>query len=73
MLDEFKVCKPAGFPDHPHRGFETVSSPSNLTTTCSYSIASSHHATPPASWLFAEHSCVANNKAAWGPENEANV
>uniref|UniRef100_A0A3Q2P8V8 Pirin n=1 Tax=Fundulus heteroclitus TaxID=8078 RepID=A0A3Q2P8V8_FUNHE len=24
MLDEFKVCKPAGFPDHPHRGFETV-------------------------------------------------
>ncbi|XP_041115047.1 pirin isoform X2 [Polyodon spathula] len=23
MLDEFKVCKPAGFPDHPHRGFET--------------------------------------------------
>ncbi|MGH0145529.1 UNVERIFIED_CONTAM: hypothetical protein FKN15_043187 [Acipenser sinensis] len=24
MLDEFKVCKPAGFPDHPHRGFETL-------------------------------------------------
>ncbi|XP_019742487.1 pirin isoform X2 [Hippocampus comes] len=24
MLDEFRVCKPAGFPDHPHRGFETV-------------------------------------------------
>nr|XP_015808973.2 pirin isoform X2 [Nothobranchius furzeri] len=23
MLDEFKVSKPAGFPDHPHRGFET--------------------------------------------------
>lgn len=24
MLDEFKVGAPAGFPDHPHRGFETV-------------------------------------------------
>lgn len=24
MLDEFHVKKPAGFPDHPHRGFETV-------------------------------------------------
>jgi hypothetical protein len=24
MLDEFHVTKPAGFPDHPHRGFETV-------------------------------------------------
>ena len=23
-LDEFFVTKPAGFPDHPHRGFETV-------------------------------------------------
>ncbi|XP_072370443.1 pirin isoform X1 [Scyliorhinus torazame] len=23
LLDEFKVSKPAGFPDHPHRGFET--------------------------------------------------
>ena len=25
MLDEFKGKAPAGFPDHPHRGFETVS------------------------------------------------
>ena len=24
MLDDFTVTKPAGFPDHPHRGFETV-------------------------------------------------
>jgi redox-sensitive bicupin YhaK (pirin superfamily) len=24
MLDHFYVQKPAGFPDHPHRGFETV-------------------------------------------------
>ncbi len=24
MLDYFKVKLPAGFPDHPHRGFETV-------------------------------------------------
>ena len=24
MLDEFRVRLPAGFPDHPHRGMETV-------------------------------------------------
>ncbi|KAI5432909.1 pirin-like protein [Lathyrus oleraceus] len=24
LLDEFSVAAPAGFPDHPHRGFETV-------------------------------------------------
>ena len=24
MLDYFKIALPAGFPDHPHRGMETV-------------------------------------------------
>ena len=24
MMDEFRVSLPAGFPDHPHRGMETV-------------------------------------------------
>eukprot|EP00392_Amoebophrya_sp_AT5.2_P004316 g4324.t1 len=36
MLDEFKVGLPAGFPDHPHRGMETVTymfpdTPGNMT------------------------------------------
>eukprot|EP00241_Pyramimonas_parkeae_P019477 CAMPEP_0114289414 /NCGR_PEP_ID=MMETSP0059-20121206/7360_1 /TAXON_ID=36894 /ORGANISM="Pyramimonas parkeae, Strain CCMP726" /LENGTH=313 /DNA_ID=CAMNT_0001410683 /DNA_START=152 /DNA_END=1093 /DNA_ORIENTATION=- len=33
MMDEFNVGLPAGFPDHPHRGFETVTYMLNGTFT----------------------------------------
>lgn len=34
LLDEFKVSKPAGFPDHPHRGFETYVVGDHLLKFC---------------------------------------
>jgi len=34
MLDEFQGQAPAGFPDHPHRGFETVSALYILISVC---------------------------------------
>lgn len=82
MLDEFKVGLPAGFPDHPHRGFETVTymlpdTPGNMTHEDSQGNAGSL-GPQDLQWMTAArgilHSEVPEAKApAWGMQMWINL